>query len=99
MTVVEFTASQLGASGSPTPAVTLSTTGTGNFAFEPTGLAFDASGNLWVASGNGALVVQFAASQLVVSGAPTPTVTLSGSSLVGPIWLAFDPPSANLPLK
>jgi sugar lactone lactonase YvrE len=55
-TVVAFTASQLGASGSPTPAVTLSTTGTGSLN-GPESLAFDASGNLWVGNGGNPTVV------------------------------------------
>jgi sugar lactone lactonase YvrE len=96
-TVVAFTASQFGANGSPTPAVTLSASGSS--LNSPQGLAFDGSGNLWVTNGGGSTVVQFAASQLVVSGAPIPNVTLSGSSLAGPFGLAFDPPPAALPLK
>jgi sugar lactone lactonase YvrE len=85
-TVVEFVMNQL---GSPTPQVTLSaTTGSLN---RPVGLVFDLSGNLWVANGGGNTVVQFALGQLVGSGAPTPHVTLSGSSLVHPFGLAFDP--------
>jgi sugar lactone lactonase YvrE len=96
-TVVAFTASQLGASGSPMPTATLSpNAGSLN---APVGLAFDASGSLWVANAANNTVVAFAASQLVGSGAPAPTVTLSGSSLAGPVGLAFDPPSENLPLR
>ncbi len=142
-TVVAFAANQLGASGSPTPAVTLSATGGSlnnpvGLAFDrngnlwvanntsstvvefvmhqlgnptpqvtlsanagslnrPTGLVFDANGTLWVANGGGNTVVQFALSQLVGSGAPTPHVTLSGSSLVHAFGLVFDPSGLPAP--
>ena len=94
-TIVEFAASQLVASGSPTPAVTL-TEGAGIMR-NPSGLAFDASGDLWVANGGGS-VVEFTASQLATSGSPTPAIVVSGSSLGFPWGLAFDPPAKNLPL-
>jgi hypothetical protein len=58
----------------------------------PSGLAFDASGDLWVANDISRTVVEFGASQLAASGAPTPIVTLSGSALSAPRGLAFDPP-------
>ena len=88
--VVEFASSQLAASGSPTPAVTLGTNGSS--LNKPTGLAFDASGNLWVANYGNNTVVEFAASQLAASGNPTPRATLSATagSLSLPAGLAFD---------
>ena len=89
-TVVKFTAGQLLASGSPTPAVTLS--GTGGSLNSPSGLALDASGDLWVANAGAGTVVEFGASQLAATGAPAPVVTISGSALSGPHGLAFDPP-------
>jgi sugar lactone lactonase YvrE len=82
-TVVEFTASQL-ASGTPTPAVTITSGSTGS----NIGVAFDASGNLWVAS-NGS-IVQYSASQLKKSGSPSAAVSLSGSAISSPEGLAFD---------
>ena len=89
-TVVEFTGSQLAGSGSPTPAVTLSATN-GSLS-SPSSLAFDASGDLWIANDVSSTVVEFGASQLAASGGPAPIVTLSGSALSGPHGLAFDPP-------
>jgi sugar lactone lactonase YvrE len=86
--VVEFTAAQL-ASGTPTPAVTITSGSTGS----NIGVAFDASGNLWVAS-NGS-VVEYAGSQLGKSGSPNATVSLSGGSISSPEGLAFDA-SGNL---
>ena len=85
-TVVEFVMQQL---GNPTPEVTLSATaGSLN---GPAGLVFDRDGTLWVANGGGNTVVQFGSSQLLASGAPTPHVILSGSALMHPFGLAFDP--------
>lgn len=86
-TVVAFTASQL-AAGTPSPAVTITSGSAGS----NIGVAFDPSGNLWVAS-NGS-IVEYSASQLK-SGAPTPAVTLAGSSISSPEGLAFDA-SGNL---
>ena len=89
-TVVEFSASQLASSGTPTPAVTIAASA--GSLDGPLGLAFDFSNNLWVANANAGSVVEFAAGQLAASGSPTPAVTLSASagSIVGPIGIAFD---------
>jgi sugar lactone lactonase YvrE len=92
--VVKFTATQIAASGSPTPTVELS-------GIEgPAGLAFDASGNLWVASGAGR-VLKFAAARLAASGMG-PDLSLTANTpppvtgmLPDPIGLAFDA-SGNL---
>ncbi len=86
-----FTASQLASSGSPTPAVALSSSD------GPDGLALDADGNLWVGMGNSYTLVEFTASQLASSSTPTPHVVISsdGTSLAWPGSLAFDP-SGNL---
>jgi sugar lactone lactonase YvrE len=95
-TVSEFTRSQLTTTGSPVPAVML--TSAGGSLEGPTGLAFDASGDLWITNGDGDTIVEFTGGQLV-SGSPTPAVIISGSSVDGPWGLAFDPHAANLPLK
>ncbi len=91
--VQEFTVAQLAASGSPTPAVTLSSDGSGSITV-PNGLAFDSSGSLWVASSNNELI-KFTAAQLATSGSPTPAVTLSAdgkspAQINGPVQLGFD---------
>lgn len=88
-TVVEFTGSQLATSGTPTPAVKLSANN-GSLS-GPSSLAFDASGDLWVANQVGNTIVEFAADQLGASGAPTPIVTVSGSALSSPRGLVFNP--------
>jgi sugar lactone lactonase YvrE len=88
-TVVEFTKSQLSASGSPQPAVRLApNAGSIN---NPQGIAFDPLGNLWV-SDSGA-VKEFSVSQLAASGAPVPAVTIGDDglgSLNGPEGITFD---------
>jgi sugar lactone lactonase YvrE len=97
--LVEFSRGQLAVSGSPVPAVTLSSTGA--TLSDPRGLAFDVSGNLWVANWTGDAVVEFTASQLTSSGAPVPNVIVRNSSSVfrGPSGLAFNPHAPNLPLR
>ncbi len=73
-TVVMFAKSQLRASGSPTPKVTL-----GGSAFEgPWSLALDSGGNLWVGDYSSYNVSKFSSTQLKTSGTPTPPVILTG---------------------
>ncbi|MGA2838437.1 MAG: hypothetical protein ABSF84_17780, partial [Acidimicrobiales bacterium] len=97
--VVEFTKSQLGSSGGPTPAVMISANN-GSLS-GPIGLAFDASGNLWVANGGNNTVIAYSASQLSTSGAPTPATTVVGpaTGLNRPAGIAVPPASqrATLP--
>jgi sugar lactone lactonase YvrE len=89
-TITEYAAAQLAASGTPTPAVTL-TASSGSLS-GPLGIAFDSSGNLWVANAAANTVVEFSASQLAASGSPTPSITIGASagSLNFPSALAFD---------
>jgi len=84
-TVVEFTPAQLEASGAPTPVVTLSSTGHTSLDYAA-GLAFDASGDLWVTSYDSKRVVEYTPTQLT-TGAPVPARTLKVS---GPWGLGFD---------
>jgi sugar lactone lactonase YvrE len=87
-TVVKFASADLAASGSPTPSVILSATSAS--IYQPNGLAFDASGNLWVSNGGGT-VVRFDAGQLGTTASPVPAATIAASSLGGtPTGLAFD---------
>lgn len=87
--LVEFTPGQLAASGSPQPAAVVTVEG------ETLGLAFDASGEAWVASyyqGDGELEA-FTPSQLSATGSPTPHVKIvddGSGTLVNPFGLAFD---------
>ena len=89
--VYEMTPAQLGAGGAPTPAVTLSATGTS--LDQATSLAFDSSGNLWATNEANNTVVEFAKASLAATGSPAPAVVLSasGGSLNHPEGLTFDP--------
>jgi len=89
--IVEFTPSQLAATGSPTPAVTIGADSTPSLTF-PYAIAFDAGGNMWVSNLDPTnTVVRYDASQLATSGNPTPAATISSSSLgVNLVGLAFD---------
>jgi sugar lactone lactonase YvrE len=95
--IVGYSASQLTTSGAPVPAVTL--TPNGASLKVPAGIAFDASGNMWVANAGGATIVEFAASQITSSGNPVPTTTIATSSATRPFGLAFNPRATGLPIK
>ena len=94
-TIEAFTPAQLMAgSGHPVPAIALSSFTNSD---APAGLAFDGGGNLWVSTINS--VVEFTPSQLGATGAPTPTITITGSALSGASGMAFDPQTKGLPLQ
>jgi sugar lactone lactonase YvrE len=94
-TIEAFSPAQITAgSGNPVPAVALSSFTNSD---APAGLAFDGSGNLWISTISS--VVEFTASQLGATGAPTPAVTITGSALNGPSGIAFDPQTKGLPLQ
>ena len=88
--LLAFASDDLGATGSPTPRVVI---GPGAELANPTALAFDADGRLWVGNRGNATVVGFTPDQLAASGNPTPAVTLrddGSGDLDGPDGLAFD---------
>jgi sugar lactone lactonase YvrE len=85
--ILRFTPAQYASSGSPVPSVIISTNGN-NSIFQPVGLAFDSSGNLWVA--NNASLVRFAAANLSVSGTPNPDRTITGASVNFPGGITLD---------
>ncbi len=78
--VVEFTKAQLARSGSPTPAVTISSTkaGAAGSRWGPYGVAVDPSGDLWVANFFKPTTVEYGKDQLSTSGSPTPVRTIAG---------------------
>jgi sugar lactone lactonase YvrE len=88
--VFKYTASQLEASGLPTPAVVLSRNATS--LVNPSGLAFDKFGNLWVANAGSRRISAFTPEQLEANGSPDPRIVLSPSagSVELPEGLAFD---------
>jgi sugar lactone lactonase YvrE len=82
-TVVEFAKADLGATGSPTPAVTLSpTTVAGDPSLvSPNGIAFDNLGDLAAANSLAPLSISlFNKAQLGASGATVPSVFFSGAA-------------------
>jgi sugar lactone lactonase YvrE len=82
--VTEFAASQLRASGTPTPADTIGgITSSG-------GVAIDASGNLWVADFDVDTLRMYTLAQRTGGGSPTPTITIVSPSLSDPEQIAFD---------
>ena len=54
----------------------------------PSGIAFDRDGSLWVANFYAGTIVRFDRTQLVSSGSPVPSVTISG--IGHPTGIAFD---------
>jgi sugar lactone lactonase YvrE len=89
-TLVAFTPAQLAAGGEQVPTVTISAAADG--LAQPTGIAFDADGWLWVANYSEETVVAFTPAQLAASGAPEPTVTITDTTFTTgrPQQLAFD---------
>ena len=97
-TLVEFTPSQLAATGTPTPAITLSSVAVemNQTLAAPNGIAFDNLGDLAAASSAAPFgIPDFAANQLVPTTAagPTPSAFLVGTktTLNAPAGVAFGP--------
>jgi sugar lactone lactonase YvrE len=86
--IVEYSASQLTTSGTPTPVDTLGSTNKSLYSTD--GLAFDAHGNLWVSNDDTNSVVEFTPAQLAAGGAPAPNVTIWLPSSADPFGVAFD---------
>jgi len=99
-TLVMYTAAQLLPSGnasSPMPTVRLSSHN-GSLS-NPAGLAFDSSGDLWVANLGNNTLVEFTPDQLTASGSPDAMSTISGLSNLTFGSIAFNPAPLNLPLS
>jgi sugar lactone lactonase YvrE len=91
-TVESFNPAALSAGGSQTASVVITVPVPSlSVPTMPTYLAFDAAGNLWVATVYNT-VLEYQTSQLATSGAPTPAITLSlpAGTGVTPNGLAFD---------
>jgi len=92
-TIVHFAPADLATTGNPTPDIVISSDGTSLSA--PYGIAFDASGNLWVADHGNGNVMRYDASQIAATGNPTPALTIGtiptyyGGGLT-PTGIAFD---------
>lgn len=81
---------QLRGTGGQVPATELTTSSAGLFTL--TGVAFDAAGNLWIASQDDSLLLAFPPAALTGSGTRTPATEIFpfNGSLSGPTGLAFD---------
>ena len=87
--LVEFTKAQLSSSGSPTPAVTISSTLPGcsvpeapqscaaGSLYGPYGVAVERNGDVWVSNFNTPTTVEFSEHQLSQTGSPTPQRTIA----------------------
>ncbi len=102
--LTKYTPTQLTKSGNPTPAVTITSdtlTSKSASLHGPENIAFNATGDLWVANSENDTLVEFAPTQLTKSGSPTPKVTIqshlvkpttpSSGVLQYPTGVAFDP--------
>jgi|GEM_PF-3496059 sugar lactone lactonase YvrE len=96
-TVVEYGASQLTSSGSPTPQTTIAnptTTPATTYLLAPHGLAFDAAGDLFVvnATFGSSPLVRYSAAQLAGGGTITqaPSAIYTGSAFDVPAYAEFD---------
>jgi sugar lactone lactonase YvrE len=80
--LVEFTRAQLATSGSPTPAISISSTNVGPYQslVGPYGVAVAPSGDVWVANFYNNTTVAYGRDQLSQSGSPTPRRTIVGSN-------------------
>ncbi len=83
---VDYTATQLAASGSPAP--TLSS-GAAAPSATSNAMAFDAHGNLWMIAGNASQVLEYSAAQLT-SSTPAATITINDGNGVAINGIAFD---------
>ena len=89
--ILRLDPTQLSDTGQRDPATTLTTPSAHLHTLA--GVAFDAAGNLWIASEDDSLLLAFAPGALASSGynAARTVITPTRGSLSGPIGLAFDP--------
>ncbi|HWZ58701.1 MAG TPA: hypothetical protein VNW46_06945, partial [Gemmatimonadaceae bacterium] len=97
-TIVGYSTSQLATSGSPVPASTINLPSGLAHPVVVFGLAFDASGQLWLSDPLNNALYAYTSTQLAAGGSPTPQTTISSSALNGPGGLAFNPHASTLPL-
>jgi hypothetical protein len=93
--VVEFTKTQLSTSGSPSPAVVISSTAAGptGSLYGPYSLAFNSLGDLWVENFDNNTTVEFSKDQLSASGSPVPARTITGpdTGMNFPSYVVIEP--------
>jgi streptogramin lyase len=84
--LVDFTATQLDTSGTPTPVESITGTSPDG---DGVSMAFDRSGNLWVQNGGTNTILEYAAAQLD-SASPTPVISLTDTAFNSMYGVAFD---------
>jgi streptogramin lyase len=94
--LVEYTSAQLATSGSPTPAVTISSTnvaGSYQSLDGPYGVAVAPSGGVWVANFYNHTTVEYGRDQLTQSGSPSPARAIVGpnSGMNFPSFVVVEP--------
>ena len=98
--LVEFTRAQLATSGSPTPAVTITSTtitstnvGPYQSLDGPFGVAVAPSGDVWVSNFNNNTTVEYGRDQLTQSGSPAPVRAIVGqnSGMNFPSFVVVEP--------
>lgn len=89
--VQKFSKKSISKSGHPKAVVTISDDSMTSLDI-PSGLAFDASGNLWVSNYHDASISEYTTNQIKSSGNPTPAVHLTNTSnLLSPYQITFGP--------
>jgi len=83
---VDYTASQLSSSGSPTPNMSSSTAAPGAAS---NAMAFDGHGNLWMIAASSNQIMEYSAGQLT-SSTPAATITINDANGVQINGIAFD---------
>lgn len=87
----KFNKKSIKKSGHPKAAVTISDPSMTNLDI-PSGLAFDASGNLWVSNFHDSSISEYTSDQIKSSGNPTPAIHLTNTSnLLSPYQITFGP--------
>ena len=94
-TLLDFTPTQLVSGGNIAPAIQIYGNGTSLNA--PREIAFDSSGDLWVAEDTSGYIEEFTPTQLSATGAPTPTITVTGGASGDLFGLAFLIPQPSPP--
>lgn len=95
--LIEFSPQQLSTTGNPVPATTITSANTAIRA--PEGLAFDATGGLWVMDSASQSLFRFGPSQLDRTSAVVPEVVIYSLGLFSQASLAFRPTPPELPIR
>ncbi len=89
-----FSATQIAASGTPTPVLSITASSSGAGVTIPQSMAFDSGGNLWVSNTNASYpLIEYDANQLIGGGALVANVAITTDPLgllVDPYGLTFD---------